>query len=130
MNSLALLLALWQAAQGGAAVAPAQPEAPAARDEAWPSPPRVPAAQALREGVEWLVEHQNADGSWGSHHSARPIEVLASPPGSQEAFRVATTSLCVMALRDAERLLRPGRRGQHLDRPRAEIGRASCRERV
>lgn len=106
MRGLALLLAVWQVAQGGAAVIPARPEAAQPevareRDEVWPSLPRVPAAQALREGVQWLVEHQNPDGSWGSHHSARPIEVLASPPGSQEAFRVATTALCVMALRDA-----------------------------
>lgn len=61
----------------------------------------VPAAQALEEGVAWLVANQNDDGSWGSHHSARPIEVLASVPGSLEAFRVATTGLVLCALMDA-----------------------------
>lgn len=51
--------------------------------------------------IDWLVANQNEDGSFGSHESPRPIEVLASIPGSQDAFRVATTALCVMALSDA-----------------------------
>lgn len=55
----------------------------------------------LRAAIEWLVKAQNADGSWGSHHSPRPIEVLCNVPGSHEAFRVATSALCVMALRDS-----------------------------
>jgi len=54
--------------------------------------------QVLADAVEWLVENQQPDGSWGTHHSPRPIEVLASVPGSQEAFRVATTGLVVTAL--------------------------------
>lgn len=60
-----------------------------------------PVDATIADAVAWLVEHQNPDGSWGSHHSPRPIEVLASIPGSQEAFRVATTALCVIALTDA-----------------------------
>jgi hypothetical protein len=69
--------------------------------EVWPRVERVPVAEAVRAGVDWLLSNQSADGTWGSHHSPRPIEVLASVPGSQEAFRVATTALVVMALRDA-----------------------------
>lgn len=56
---------------------------------------------AIRGAVDWLVDNQNEDGSWGSHRSPRPIEVLADIPGSHNAFRVATTSLCVMALADS-----------------------------
>jgi hypothetical protein len=56
--------------------------------------------RAVSEGVKWLVDNQNPDGSWGSHESPRPIEVLADVPGSHEAFRVATTALCVIALED------------------------------
>lgn len=54
--------------------------------------------EALREALAWLVAAQNEDGSWGSHHSPRPIEVLCDVPGSHDAFRIATTALCVMAL--------------------------------
>lgn len=65
-----------------------------------PQPADVAPAVALEAGVRWLIDNQNEDGSWGSHHTARPIEVLADIPGSHDAFRVATTALCVMALRD------------------------------
>ncbi|MEM7307004.1 MAG: prenyltransferase/squalene oxidase repeat-containing protein [Planctomycetota bacterium] len=59
------------------------------------------AEEALTAAVRWLVENQQADGSWGSHHSPRPIEVLASVPGSQNAFRVATTGLVTAALQES-----------------------------
>ncbi len=54
--------------------------------------------EALRSALAWLVAAQNQDGSWGSHRSPRPIEVLCDVPGSHNAFRMATTALCVMAL--------------------------------
>jgi len=74
-----------------------------AGDKAFPEPRAadVPLVEALGSGVAWLVAHQAPDGSFGSHETARPIEVLASVPGSQEAFQVATTALCVIALREA-----------------------------
>lgn len=56
---------------------------------------------AVQAGTRWLVEHQRPDGSWGSHHSPRPIEVLAGVPGSHDAFRVATTGLVLCALMDS-----------------------------
>ena len=66
-----------------------------------PSPDdAVDVRRAVEDAVRWLVENQQPDGSWGTHHSARPIEVLASFPGSQDAFRVATTALGVTALQD------------------------------
>jgi len=51
--------------------------------------------------VEWLLEHQRADGGWGAHHSPRPIEVFCSVPGSHQAFRIATTGLVLSALMEA-----------------------------
>ena len=59
---------------------------------------RAEVIAALDGGRDWLVAHQAADGSFGSHHSPRPIEVLATVPGSHEAFQAATSALCVMAL--------------------------------
>jgi len=80
-----------------AAALPQEKQAPAPELRATDVPAVIDAA------VAWLVESQAADGSWGSHHSPRPIEVLASIPGSQEAFRVATTALCVSALQECPR---------------------------
>ncbi len=59
---------------------------------------RVSIAEALRRGTEFLVEGQNADGSFGHHTSGRTYEILADVPGSHKAFRVATTALCFLAL--------------------------------
>jgi hypothetical protein len=64
-------------------------------------PGPVDVGRVIEDAVRWMVQNQNKDGSWGSHHSSRPIEVLASIPGSQEAFRIATTALGVIALQDA-----------------------------
>ncbi|MCY2959524.1 MAG: hypothetical protein NTY35_05100 [Planctomycetota bacterium] len=66
-----------------------------------PASANVDAKTAIRGAVAWLVAHQNPDGSFGSHLSSRPYEVLASVPGSQDAFLVATTGLCVLALQDS-----------------------------
>ena len=71
------------------AASPQQGEAAPSRDD------------VIRTSVEWLVENQRPSGAWGSHHSPRPIEVLADVPGSHHAFRYAVTALCVMALADS-----------------------------
>ncbi len=65
-----------------------------------PPASKVDARTAIRTGVQWLIKNQNPDGSFGTHLTKRPYEVLASVPGSQDAFLVATTGLCVMALQD------------------------------
>jgi multidrug resistance efflux pump len=56
---------------------------------------------ALADGVAFLRQDQNDDGSWGTGLETRGLEIYHSVPGSHDAFRVATTALCVMALRDA-----------------------------
>jgi hypothetical protein len=61
-----------------------------------------PSPAELRDGLErglgFLLRAQNADGSWGSARSARTYEVLASVPGSHQAFKAGSTALCVLAL--------------------------------
>jgi hypothetical protein len=71
-----------------------------AQDDAPAPPPKTEhdLEQVIADAVSWLVANQQPNGSWGTHHTARPIEVLASIPGSQEAFRVGTTGLAVTAL--------------------------------
>jgi len=56
---------------------------------------------AVREGVAYLVRSQNSNGSWGSPRGTTGFDVLASPPGSHDAFRFGTTALGVMALAEA-----------------------------
>lgn len=60
-----------------------------------------PIDRAIEEGVAFLVRSQRPDGTWGSGRETTGFDVLASVPGSHDAFRVATTALCVMALREA-----------------------------
>jgi hypothetical protein len=57
--------------------------------------------EGIQGATQWLLENQQKSGAWGSHHSPRPIEVLADIPGSHDAFRVATTGLAVTSLLDS-----------------------------
>ena len=89
------LIGLPQAAAQSEAETP--PELPSLE-----TPPELPSLEtAIEHAVNWLVANQHDDGGWGSHHTARPIEVFCSPPGSHKAFRVATSALCVVALEDS-----------------------------
>src|SRR5215217_568921 len=57
--------------------------------------------QAVIDGVAFLVKTQKPDGSWGTGTETRGMEIYSLVPGSHAAFRVGTTALCVMALREA-----------------------------
>lgn len=94
MRLLPVVLLLAAAAQAAAQEAPnlAREDPPAAK---------VSVQRAVDEAAAFLVAGQNADGSFGSHTSGRTYEVLASVPGSLQAFRAASTALCWMGLRDA-----------------------------
>ena len=69
-----------------------------------PKPGPVPAPrpedieQAIRRGVQFLVQRQNKDGSWGSARNTKGLNIYAPVPGAHMAFRMGVTSLCVMAL--------------------------------
>ncbi|MCH5377514.1 MAG: terpene cyclase/mutase family protein, partial [Planctomycetes bacterium] len=54
--------------------------------------------ESIDRGIDFLLERQNSNGSWGSIGGARPFEVYAPVPGAHHAFRAAVTSLCVAAL--------------------------------
>jgi hypothetical protein len=56
--------------------------------------------RALADGVAFLLSSQNADGSWGTGLQTRGYEIFSRVPGSHDAFRVGTSALCVMALRE------------------------------
>ena len=96
MNGALLALCALLAADGdgGSAGKPAAAAAaPVAADDF-----RKQVLDALIGAREWLVAHQNADGSFGTHDSPRWFEVSASVPSAHEAFQFATSALAVMAL--------------------------------
>ncbi|MCR4414835.1 MAG: hypothetical protein NUV77_20655 [Thermoguttaceae bacterium] len=65
-----------------------------------PVPPPKPEEiqKALRRGVDFLLSDQNKDGSWGSAHNTKGLNIYAPVPGAHQAFRAAVTSLCIAAL--------------------------------
>ena len=83
-----------EAAKAGAPAA----AAPAAAAPKWKASAH---ADAIRKGVDYLVKTQQPDGSWGTGLETRGYEVYHSVPGTHHGMRVATTALCVMALREA-----------------------------
>jgi hypothetical protein len=60
----------------------------------------APIDRAIERGRDYLVGAQNPDGSWGSGRGSTGFDVMASVPGSHDAFRVGATALAVMALRE------------------------------
>ncbi|HEX4124509.1 MAG TPA: hypothetical protein VHY37_07260 [Tepidisphaeraceae bacterium] len=82
--------------------------APASRAPADPAPATQPAgataqqtAEAIARGVAFLERDQRPDGSWGTGTVSHGTEIYSMVPGSQISFRLGTTALCVMALREA-----------------------------
>lgn len=63
-----------------------------------PPAAQVSVADAVRTAVEFLVQNQNADGSFGAYTAGRDYEIMAAVPGSLHAFKAATTALCWMGL--------------------------------
>ncbi len=54
--------------------------------------------EAIARGVKFLIEDQNANGSWGSATRTKNLNIYAPIPGAHHAFRTATTALCISAL--------------------------------
>ena len=63
-------------------------------------PARTP-AEAHDAAVQWMVENQNPDGSWGTVDSARPYQIYLDTQASHDAFGGATSALGVMSLIEA-----------------------------
>lgn len=63
-------------------------------------PTRQEVAESLRRGIDFLLNDQNPDGSWGSAERTKDLNIYAPVPGAHHAFRSAVTGLCVAALVD------------------------------
>lgn len=65
-----------------------------------PPRPREDFDKAFRKGVDFLLAHQNKDGSWGTHTRTKGLNVLCPFPTGPMSFRAASTALCVSGLYD------------------------------
>ncbi len=69
-----------------------------------PELPKVDASSAseirsaMHRGIQFLLQDQNPNGSWGSATRTKSLNIYAPVPGAHHAFRTATTSLCISAL--------------------------------
>lgn len=96
MRAVPLLLSLGLLCQGVNAEALPKP-----KDIVPPTIEQVD--EAIHAGIEFLIEHQNPNGSWGSATKTKGLNVYAPVPGSHHAFRSAVTGLAIMGLcRNAE----------------------------
>ncbi|HXE55368.1 MAG TPA: hypothetical protein VN541_20255 [Tepidisphaeraceae bacterium] len=77
--------------------------APALAGDVLPDAPhysRQQIDQAIARGVEFLIKDQQPNGSWGTGLPTHGTEIYSMLPGSLNSFRIGTTALCVMALRE------------------------------
>lgn len=56
--------------------------------------------RSIAKGVEYLLHSQQPGGFWGTGLETRGTEIYSTVPGSLDSFRIGTSSLCVMALRE------------------------------
>ncbi|KLU01628.1 putative signal peptide and transmembrane protein [Rhodopirellula islandica] len=71
-----------------------------------PVPPEIDAPTeseiraAIVRGVQFMLDDQNPNGSWGSPTRTKGLNIYAPTPGAHHAFRAATTSLGIAGLID------------------------------
>lgn len=56
---------------------------------------------SMQRGVDFLVGHQNANGSWGSATRTKGLNIYAPVPGAHHAYRAGASGLALSGLIDA-----------------------------
>lgn len=56
---------------------------------------------SIRRGVDFLIAHQNPNGSWGSATRTKNLNIYAPLPGAHQAFRAGASGLALSGLIDA-----------------------------
>ena len=97
-----LLLTVTLSLSIGGRVPAEQPVSPLLEGTPKPRPVTPPSDSELQDsikrGVDWLLQDQNKDGSWGSATRTKGLNIYAPIPGAHHAFRAAVTSLSISAL--------------------------------
>ena len=78
--------------------------APASAEEKPESiPEATPAAidASIRRGVDFLITHQNPNGSWGSARKTKDLNIYAPLPGAHQAYQAGASGLALTGLIDA-----------------------------
>ncbi|MES2657508.1 MAG: prenyltransferase/squalene oxidase repeat-containing protein [Verrucomicrobiota bacterium] len=75
----------------------------AAQEKTETLPEATPAAlnASIRRGVDFLLTHQNEDGSWGSARKTKALNIYAPLPGAHQAYQAGTSGLALTGLIDA-----------------------------
>jgi len=56
---------------------------------------------SIRRGVDFLISHQNPNGSWGSAARTKNLNIYAPLPGAHHAYRAGASGLALSGLIDA-----------------------------
>ena len=64
-----------------------------------PTPSALDAS--IRRGVDFLLTHQNSNGSWGSAAHTKDLNIYAPVPGAHQAYRAGASGLALSGLIDA-----------------------------
>ncbi|MCP5550248.1 MAG: terpene cyclase/mutase family protein [Akkermansiaceae bacterium] len=91
--------------------------------EAAPAVEATPATieAAIDRGVAFLLDTQNKNGSWGSAHQTKGLNIYAPVPGAHQAFRTAVTAMGVTALIESGRADQAGPAADSLARAEAYL---------
>ena len=65
------------------------------------APTREEITTAITRGVNFLLAHQNSNGSWGSAAHTKDLNIYAPLPGAHQAFRAGASGLALSGLIDA-----------------------------
>jgi hypothetical protein len=62
------------------------------------TPTRAQIDASIRRGVDFLVQDQNSNGSWGSATRTKSLNIYAPLPGAHHAFRAGASGLALSGL--------------------------------
>jgi hypothetical protein len=71
------------------------------KPEELPEVTRASLDASIRRGVDFLIAHQNKNGSWGDATRTKDLNIYAPLPGAHHAFRAGASGLALSGIIDA-----------------------------